>query len=252
MLTVARGLQVLRAFGPNRGPLSNSQLARDTHLSKASVSRLTSTLIQLGYLRHVPGGRQFELAAGPLAVGHAFVASSELLQTALPLMQELANRLDVSVALGIRDGLDMLYVGYRVSVRTGTLRLGVGSVLPMDTTAIGNAYLWGLPAAEREDLVSRLRGAAGAEGARVERRIRLSFSQLRRSGTCAVLAGYQRGTYALALPVRVGRQHILMGFSCGKADVQPRLRAERERIAPELLAAARRLEHLLEDFEGPP
>ena len=37
-------------------------------------------------------------------------------------MQALADRLDVSVALGIQAGNDILYVGYRVSRKVATLR----------------------------------------------------------------------------------------------------------------------------------
>ena len=51
-------------------------------------------------------------------------------------MQELADRLNGSVALAIGDHLEMLYIGYRISHRIATLRLGVGSLLPMGTTSI--------------------------------------------------------------------------------------------------------------------
>ena len=66
------------------------------------------------------------------------------------------------------------------------------------------------------------------------------------------MGGYQRSTYAVALPVHVGRERVLMGLSCGNADVQPRLEAERKRIAPVLMEAARELEFLLADYDGHP
>ena len=50
-LTVERGLEVLRAFHAERTPLSNAELVRRTGLSKATVSRLTTTLIRIGFLR---------------------------------------------------------------------------------------------------------------------------------------------------------------------------------------------------------
>lgn len=252
VLTVERGMQVLRAFRSERSSLTNAELVRRTGLPKATVSRLTSTLLQLGFVRHVPGGREFELAAGPLAIGHAFVAANDMLQAAHPLMQELADKLNVSVALGVRDGLDMLYIGYRAGHRVATLRMGVGSVLPMGLTAIGRAYLWGLPAPEQKRLVGELRRNAGPKGAALERSIRESFAELQSTGTCAVLAGFQRGTYAVALPVVIGRQRVPMAFSCGKADVQPDLATERKRIAPVLQKAAAQLEALLAPFDGRP
>lgn len=252
LMTVERGLEVLRAFRSDRAPLGNAELVRRTGLPKATVSRLTSTLIQVGFLRQVPGTREFELSAGALGIGHAYLSGSELLQAAQPWMQALADRLEVSVALGIQDGIDMLYVGYSVSRKVATLRLGVGSVLPMGSTSIGRAYLWGLPADAQAQLMAEHKQRAGAQGAQLEQDIRASFAELDETGTCAVLGGYQRGTYALALPVWVGRDRVLMGLSCGKADVQPDLKAERLRIAPVLKQAGRELEALLADFDGQP
>lgn len=252
LMTVERGLEVLRAFRSDRAPLTNAELVKRTGLPKATVSRLTSTLIQVGFLRLVPGRREFELSAGALGIGHAYLAGSEMLQAAQPWMQDLADRLDVSVALAVQDGIDMLYVGYSVSRTVATLRLGVGSVLPMGTTAIGRAYLGGLPAQDCERLIAEHRQRAGEQGLTLERDIRDCLADLEASGTCAVKGGFQWGTYAVALPVWIGRERVLMGLSCGKAEVQPDLQAEHQRLAPAIKKAARELEVLLADFDGPP
>jgi hypothetical protein len=154
LMTVERGLEVLRAFRSDRTPLTNAELVRRTGLPKATVSRLTSTLLQVGFLRQAPGRRAFELADGALGIGVAFLGTNDLLHAAQPLLQDLADRLDVSVALAVPEGLDMLYVGYGVSRQVATLRLGVGSVLPMGSTSIGRAYLWALPPAQQRPLVA--------------------------------------------------------------------------------------------------
>jgi DNA-binding IclR family transcriptional regulator len=252
VLTVERGMRVLRAFRSDRAPLSNVDLVRRTGLPKATVSRLTSTLLHLGYLRHVPGSREFELTAGPLSVGHAFLAASDMLKSAEPFMQSLADRLGVSVALAIGDGLDMLYIGYRASRRVSTLRLDVGSVLPMGTTSIGHAYLYAQPAPEQRRLIASLKRQAGDRGAALESGIQQSFTGLQQTGTCGVLGGFQHNAYGVALPVFIGRDRIVMGLSCGKAEVQPNLAVEHRRIAPVLKEAAMRFEELLAGFEGPP
>lgn len=249
LMTVERGLEVLRAFRSDRASLTNAELVRRTGLPKATVSRLTTTLIQVGFLRLVPGKRAFELSAGALGIGHAYLSTNEMLQAAQPAMQELADQLDVSVALGIQDGVDMLYVSYRVSRKVATLRLGVGSVLPMGPTAIGRAYLWGLAPPEQQRLLDEHKRRAGPQGEALERSIHTSFAELEATGTCAVLGGYQRGAYGVALPIRVGRQGNLVGMSCGKADVQTDLEAERTRIAPALKKAAAQLEAMLCRFD---
>jgi IclR family transcriptional regulator, positive regulator for flagellar biogenesis len=252
LLTVARGLQVLRAFRSDRSPLSNAELVRRTGLSKATVSRLTSTLLQLGFLRHADGGRHFELAAAPLGMGHAFIESSELLRRVRPCMQELADRLGVSAALAVPSGPDMMYIAYCASARVATLKLGVGSVLPMGMTAIGRAYLWGLPAGEQRSQIARLRRDAAAHAAALERGMRESFAELADTGTCCVSDGYLRDTFGIALPLRLGRQGVPMGMSCGRAAVRPDLAGERKRIVPALRKAAVQLQELVADGDGYP
>jgi DNA-binding IclR family transcriptional regulator len=250
LMTVERGLEVLRAFRSDRTPLTNAELVRRTGLPKATVSRLTSTLLQVGFLRQAPGRRAFELADGALGIGVAFLGTNDLLHAAQPLLQDLADRLDVSVALAVPEGLDMLYVGYGVSRQVATLRLGVGSVLPMGSTSIGRAYLWALPPAQQRPLVDACVAQAGPQGAALAQAIATSFGELAAGGTCAVWGGFQRRTYGVALPVRVGRAGLPMGLSCGKADAELDLQAERARIAPALKATAAQLQALLADFDG--
>ncbi len=252
VLTVCRGMRVLRAFRSHRAPMSNAELVRRTGLPKATVSRLTGTLVQLGFLRNPPGSREFELSTGALAIGHAFVASSELLKAAEVPMQELADQLGVSVALSIRNELDMLYVGYRASQKVATLRLGVGSVLPMGETAAGHAYLWGQPLEARGHLLAAIERAAGSEWTGIRTSLMDSFAELDETGACVVFSKYQRNVFAIALPIHVGREGVVMGLSCGKADMQPDLAVERKRIVPALTKAAARLEVRLADFAGQP
>lgn len=250
VLTVQRGMQVLRAFRSERTPLSNTELVRRTGLPKATVSRLTTTLLHLGFLRRVPGGREFELGAAPVGIGHAYLAGSELLHRVGPLMQELADQLHVAVALGIRDHLDMLYVGYRASYRMGTLRQGVGSVVPLGSTAIGRAYLYGLPPDERASLLEQLREHEDEPAGGPARGIQHSFTELRKTGVCSVMAGYKRDSYGIATPLVVGRKRIVMSLSCSRAQLQSDLATESKLIAPALCQAADRLQDLLADFDG--
>lgn len=252
VLTVSRGMQVLRAFRGSAAPVTHTELVRRTRLPTATVSRLTSTLLQLGFLRHSPGRRDFELSGGPLAIGEALIGTGEVMKAAEPVLQHLAERLGVSVALAIPNGLDMLYVGYAAGHRVASLRMSVGSLLPMESTAIGHAYLWSLESERRAPLIAELRRAAGLRETEVARWLEESFAELAATRTCSVLGKFQRDAYALATPVRVGRERVLMALSCGRAAIQPDLVAERARIAPVLLAEAARLEELLADCAGVP
>ena len=107
LLTVERGMQVLRAFksdrcpadqrrtGASHGPVEGDRVATDEH---AAATRATCGTRQRS--------RQFELAAA--SAGRWATPSSRAASccaTAQPFMQSLADRLGVSVALAIGDGL---------------------------------------------------------------------------------------------------------------------------------------------------
>lgn len=251
LLTVSRGLQVLRAFRGERTPLTNAEIVARTGLPKSTVSRLTSTLIFAGFLRHAPGCRQFELGSGSLGIGHAFLESSPLVRRALPFLQTLADELNVSVALAIRDRFEMLYVAYCSGRSITTLRLGGGALLPMESTAIGRAYLWGLPEEEREVLFGQMREHFGDAFQTRQQGIAASFAELDSMGTCLVKSGYQRDTYGIAVPIRVGVQKTVMGLNCGAAVVGADFTLVRSVIGGRLMRAAPELERLLLDLDHP-
>jgi DNA-binding IclR family transcriptional regulator len=250
VLTVERGMQVLRAFRSDRSLLTNAELVRRTGLSKATVSRLTSTLLQTGYLAHGTGRRGFQLGTASLGIGLSFLATSNPLATAQQIMQDLADEQELSVALGIRDGFDMLYIAERTSSKTATLRLQVGTLLPMGKTAIGHAYIWGLPEAERQPMIDALLKASGPKAAVTANSLEVSFAALASSGTCAVQDGFMHGTYGIALPIRVGHKKVVMALSCAKAGIYFNMAEEQRRIVPKLRQAATDLEKILADFDG--
>lgn len=248
-MTLERGLRLLRAFRAERVSLGNAELARRTGMSKSAVSRLTMTLVSTGFLRRVQGGARFELAGGPLCIGHAYLEASELAQLAAPSLQKLADRLNVSAGLAVPDQLDMLFVAYRTSARIATLRLGVGSLLPMAQTAIGRAWLWALPQDRRTSYVDKVVEAAGPQAAAVRQRIEAAFDDLRTSGVCMSAGEYQRHAYGIAVPLRVGKAGQLMALNCGAIELHPDLDAIRARIAPELKVAAAEMTVLLRDAD---
>ncbi|WP_439687773.1 IclR family transcriptional regulator [Cupriavidus oxalaticus] len=251
-LTLERGLQVLRAFRAERTPLTNSELVKRTGLSKATVSRLTTTLVSLGFLRRVAGGPRFALDAGALAMGHTYLETNPVTQLASPLMQALADRLKVSVSLAVPDQLDMLYIAQCTSARIATLRLGVGSLLPMGWTASGRAWLWGLAPDARRDYIEALKDAAGPRANEMDRGIQAAFDDLCATGVYMSDGNFQRNAYGIALPVKVGRRATLMALSCGAVALQPDVAAIRQRIVPELKSAALELVELLRDVDAQP
>ncbi|KAF1039986.1 MAG: HTH-type transcriptional regulator TsaQ1/TsaQ2 [Burkholderia lata] len=251
-MTLDRGLQLLRAFHAERAPRTIRELECETGMSRSAAARLTSTLVHLGFLRRIAGSPHLELASGVFTIGHAFVETNAVTRLAGPVLQRLADRLGVCVALAVPDRLDMLYVAHRTSSRISTLRLGVGSLVPMSTTAIGRAWLWALPDHERARYMMPLLEKAGAQAVEIRNRIERAFDELRSTGVCTSVGEYQRHSYGIALPIRVGRSATPMSLACSAVDVDPDIEAIRRRIAPELRRAALELTAVLNHAHSAP
>jgi DNA-binding IclR family transcriptional regulator len=153
-------------------------------------------------------------------------------------MQQFASRHDISLGLAVPDRLEMIYLIWCRSPKTLTLRLSAGSVLPMARTAIGKAYLWALPTAERRDLLARLRKESEERWSDVVEGIERAFDDLDRDGFCIAIAEFQRNTFGIAVPLVLddGRTILSLGGGAAKLDVSESLL--RKTIAPHLIETA--------------
>jgi DNA-binding IclR family transcriptional regulator len=219
--TLERALKVLKAFAGRAKPLSNADLVRRTGYSKASVSRITATLVSLRYLERAPDGLRFQIGLRGLTLGHNYLANGPIREIARPIMQEFAERFDVSVALAVGDELNMLYVEYCKSSRIFTLHLEVGSLLPMELTSIGRAYLWALPPDARQRLLFQIVKQAGPQGPFIIASIESAFNHLDKYGHCIAVGEYRRDSYGVSVPLFLGSPPVPMGLNCGAVISEP-------------------------------
>ena len=154
---MARGLEVLRAFRPDDGPLGNHDIAERTSLPTSTVSRLTYTLTTLGYLSYSSSLGKYSVGTPALSLGYACLAGMSVRDIARPFMHELAKTTGASVALGSRDQLSMLYIECCRPDAAVTLKLDVGSRIPLATTSMGRALLAALTKGERDNLLEEVR-----------------------------------------------------------------------------------------------
>ncbi|MBQ1762134.1 MAG: IclR family transcriptional regulator [Aquincola sp.] len=201
---LARGLEVLRCFKPQDRWLSHQEIARRTGLPQATVSRLTFTLVHLGYLRHQAEAGHYALAGGVLALGFSMLSNFDIARIARPVMQALADEVEAAVSMGLRHQLQMVYVAHCRGAGRLTLGLDVGARLPLPDTAMGRALLVALPEAEREALCTQLQQAQPRDWPRQRRAIELALAQHAAHGYVLSEQDWQRDISAIGVPVEVG------------------------------------------------
>ena len=139
LLTLQRGLSVLRAFGRDAPQMTLSEVAEVTRLSPAAARRCLNTLVKLGYVaKH---HRHFLLRPEVMSFASAYLNSMSLGEFVRPHLQALRDETGDSSSLAVLSGYDILYLVHVSTNRMVRLAAGVGTRYPAYATSMGRAML---------------------------------------------------------------------------------------------------------------
>lgn len=185
--TLSRGLSILRAFQLERPFLTNTQISEATGIPRSTVSRLTTSLVRAGFLSYVVSERVYRLEPIVLSLAMVYQSHSYRLRMARPLMDSVARREQINVGLAVRDQHEMVYLdSLRFSRANRESRVLPGTRMPIETTALGRAFLYGMPKSEREDVLRVLAKRSADPWIPVRREVDATFQHLDQHGWCAV------------------------------------------------------------------
>ncbi|SFN56291.1 IclR family transcriptional regulator [Variovorax sp. OV329] len=239
--SLERGTEILRAFRPGSTLLGNAELAERTGLSKATVSRLTQTLVGAGMLQPDPPSRAFRLAPSVLSLAHAMRAGSTVLAAAAPLMRTTAEGHRINVGLAAPDRDEMVYLeSIRYNRRPSLRSVVSGQRVPMELTSLGRAHLHAAPEARRKALLEHFRRLRGAQWKTLGLEISAALRSMDSTGWCA--ASWQHEVVAVATSLTVHGSHYALNLSVSTVEdfdltvsnLAPTLMSLRERILQEI------------------
>lgn len=245
--SVVRAFSILRCFEHVKRPvdghyLGNQDIARRTSLPKATVSRLTRTLATLGYLDYSPAREKYALGPAVLGLGHAYIASQDVIAIAQPLMQELADYTESAVMLAVPDGLRMLLLEVCQGDAMFNLRLEKGARVPHGTTALGRADLAGRPPAVFEQLLEEFAATSSPDA---WPQVRAGIERARRDyetyGFCFSMGDWNPDVFAVGVPmISADRtRHFAFNIS-GRVSVMTREKLVQD-FGPRLVALRNRV-----------
>jgi DNA-binding IclR family transcriptional regulator len=240
---LARGLEVLACFRHGDRMLGNQELSKRCGLAKSTVSRLTHTLTNLGYLVYVEESAKYSLGMATLSLGSAMLSRLDIRKLAHPLMQQLAEFGQCMVSLGSRDRLSMIYIDAVRGSAAVTLSMDSGARIQIATSAMGRAYLTAVPENERMDIMERVRELADVDSwPELQRGVTKALRDIRELGVCCSFGDWQKDVNAIAVPVRPGGGLPPMAISCGAPAYMVSKEFLLERVRPRLIALAGELE----------
>jgi DNA-binding IclR family transcriptional regulator len=241
--TLAHGLDVLAAFRNGSGVLSNADLALHTGLSRPTVSRLTYTLAQLGYLKRNAKGR-FELGLGVLAAAYPVLSALKVRQMARPLMRDFAAYAGGTVSIAMPFGLDFIYVETLRTTDSVPHVPDVGFTGTLATTAVGRALLSLFSPEELQRYRQEVKAERPEEIDYVERRTLPDIELCRERGFAVSLGEWRREIFGVAAPLYRSASGDCLSVNCGIPSFRFSAEQIERECGPRILGLARSIRSL--------
>jgi IclR family transcriptional regulator, pca regulon regulatory protein len=203
--SLERGLAILRAFTPDRPWMGIADIAQALEMSRPTTHRYASTLVALDYLEQGPR-RKYRLGMRAGDPGRTAVNSTGLRALPHEYLADLRHRSGCSASVAVLDGKDIVYVDRARSSLRGQsevqARLGRGSRLPAETTAMGRAILAHLPEHEQREAMERVTARADSKqrGA-AEEKLMDELKRIREKGFAIADQMHVEGQWCVAAPL---------------------------------------------------
>jgi IclR family pca regulon transcriptional regulator len=209
---LARGLDILAAFGAEYRRMSLSEVAGAAGLARPTARRLLLTLEELGYVRS--RGGTFELTPKVMSLGMAYVSSLGLWDIARPHLEALVARTGESSSMAQLDGSDIVYVA-RVSVpKLIALRVDIGTRFPAVQTSQGKVLLAALSPDQVAAVIAQpSRSGLPAYIGRQAGPLRDELAEIRARGWALADEELAPGVRSVAVPIRDGSGAVLAAMN---------------------------------------
>ncbi|MEM0934426.1 MAG: IclR family transcriptional regulator C-terminal domain-containing protein [Pseudomonadota bacterium] len=231
--SLARGLEVLRAFNRTRRKMTLSEVAAETGHTRAGARRILLTLVKEGYA--VADGKLFDLTPRVLELGYSVLSSKGAWDIARPFIDHLSDEICESVSAAVLDKFDVVYVSGAQYHRVISVGISVGARFPAANTATGRVLLAAQPTETWPGMLQNVplnRMTDRTVTDRVE--FRRILEQTREQGWCLVDQELEIGLMSIAVPVRTSRGTIVGAINVGVPSVRMTPDVMVELILPKL------------------
>ena len=232
--SLARGLEILRAFSRTGKRMTLSEVAAETGITRAATRRFLLTLVREGYA--ATDGKYFDLTPQVLELGYSVLSRIGTWDLAKPFLERLSQDIEESVSTAVLDGTDVVYVSCVQYHRMISVGVAVGIRLPAYCTATGRVLLAEKPPEEQNELIKSIsfdkRTPRSVTSAKAFRKI---LQKTREEGYALVDQELEVGLLSIAIPIRT-----LSGNTIGAANVGiPTVRATPEHMIETVLPKLR-------------
>lgn len=137
---IERLARLLDAIALHEDPVSLKILSAETGLHPSTAFRILASLAEQGFVQRTSRGN-YQLGVKLMQLGSRVSSGVDIRKVALPLMEQLRDRLGETVNLTVREGDEVVYIERTLAKRMIRVEQVIGSRAPLHVTAIGKLML---------------------------------------------------------------------------------------------------------------
>jgi IclR family KDG regulon transcriptional repressor len=139
--SVRKAFEILKLISSQKEGLGISEIARNLQMAKSTVHGMTSALEELGVIMREPATKRYTLGFTLFELGKVAYSQIDLKDVAKPVMEQLMERTDASVFLGVLNW-DHVTILDIVEPRTELkITSPIGTTIPLLAGAVGKVFL---------------------------------------------------------------------------------------------------------------
>lgn len=235
--SLARGLEVLRAFNRTRRKMTLSEVAAETDNSRAGARRILLTLVHEGYA--VADGKLFDLTPQVLELGYSVLSSKGAWDIARPFIDHLSEEIRESCSAAVLDKFDVVYVSGAQYHRVISVGITVGARFPAHCTATGRVLLAAQPEEAWPGILKNIPLTKVTERTTTDRtEFRRILEDVREKGWSMVDQELEIGLISIAVPLRNSAGGLVGAINVGVPTVRMTPSDMESRVLPRLLDTA--------------
>jgi IclR family KDG regulon transcriptional repressor len=151
--SIRNTLNILNCFTYENPEIRVTEISKKLGLSKSTVSRLLSTLLQGNFVAKVSTNQKYRLGPKILELANIFLSNTELRNIAIPYLRDLRNKTGEMVSIFVIDGNQRVCLEKVDSPHEVRYVLSIGGRYPLHAGSSGKLLLAYLPEEKRKEII---------------------------------------------------------------------------------------------------
>lgn len=151
--SVDRALEIIDILEDEPQGLGVTPLSKKMGVSKSTIYRLLSSLLNKEYVRQNEETQKYHLGLRLMQLGQTVTNQIDIRQVAAPVMERLVQDTGETVHLVVQDGNEIVYIDKIESQATIRMFSNIGKRAPMHCTGVGKAILSNLSDEEIDNII---------------------------------------------------------------------------------------------------